>query len=168
MRGLAAILLPALFACGAAWAHGDEAPGAKPAARKISAEQHPFGREGDPRKATRTVTIDMSDQMRFTPAEIAVAEGETVRFVVANKGGQLHEMVIGTEKDLAAHAELMRKHPGMEHDDPWMAHVKAGGREEITWQFTRPGTFAFACLIPGHFEAGMKGRIVVAPRKRAQ
>ncbi len=103
----------------------------------------------------------MSDQMRFTPSDIAVKQGETVKFVVANKGQVLHEMVIGTEEELLKHAELMRKNPDMEHDEPYMAHVKAGGREEITWQFTRAGTFAFACLIPGHYEAGMKGRIVV-------
>jgi uncharacterized cupredoxin-like copper-binding protein len=107
----------------------------------------------------------MGDEMRFTPAEISVTQGETVKFVIANKGRVLHEMVIGTEKELLAHAELMKKHPGMEHEEPYMAHVKAGGREQITWQFTKPGTFAFACLIPGHYEAGMRGRIVVAAKK---
>jgi uncharacterized cupredoxin-like copper-binding protein len=167
MRVAPAFLLAALAACGAARAHDAAAPGAKPSAA-ISPVQHPFGRQGDPGKATRTVTIDMSDQMRFTPAAIEVAQGETVRFVVANSGRQLHEMVLGTEGDLAAHAELMKKHPGMEHDDPWMVHVKAGGRQEFTWQFTRAGTFAFACLMPGHFEAGMKGRIVVTARRAAK
>jgi len=168
MRAAPAVLLAGILACGAAWAHGDDAGAAKPVARAISATQHPFGREGDPKKASRRVTVDMSDRMRFTPAHIAVAQGETVTFVVANKGQQLHEMVIGTERDLAAHAEMMRKHPGMEHDDPWMVHVKAGGRGQFTCQFTQPGTFAFACLLPGHFEAGMRGRVVVAPRTPAR
>jgi uncharacterized cupredoxin-like copper-binding protein len=153
------------FATGAALAHGDDHDGRKAASKPISSEEHAFGREGNPKKATRTVTIDMSDEMRFTPADVKVTQGETVRFVVANKGQVLHEMVIGTEKELAAHAELMKKHPGMEHEEPYMAHVKAGGREQITWQFTKPGTFSFACLIPGHFEAGMKGRIVVVAKK---
>ena len=168
MRRPPAILLAAVLASGPAWAHGDDPNAAIPGAHAISPVQHPFGRQGDPKKAVRTVSIDMSDQMRFTPAEVSVVQGETVRFVVANKGELLHEMVIGTEKDLAAHAEMMRKHPGMAHDDPWMVHVKAGGRQEFTWQFTKPGTFAFACLIPGHFEAGMKGRIVVAAPKGAK
>ena len=161
--------LHALIAAGAlsvaatgSWAHGDEKHGAKPAAgATISAEEHAFGKEGDPKLATRTVTIDMSDAMRFTPSDIAVKPGETITFVVANKGQVMHEMVIGTEEELLKHAELMRKNPDMEHDEPYMAHVKAGGREQITWQFTKAGTFAFACLVPGHYEAGMKGRIVV-------
>ena len=165
MQGVAPVLLAALLAAPAAWAHGDDPNAAQPAARKISTEQHTFGREGDPKAATRTVTVDTSDRMRFAPAEVKVTQGETVKFVVANRGQLLHEMVIGTEADLAAHAELMKKHPGMEHDEPWMVHVKAGGREQITWQFTQPGTFSFACLIPGHYEAGMKGRIVVAAKK---
>ena len=164
MRTLYALMAAGAFAMAApaASAHGDEKHGTKPgAAATISGEEHAFGKEGDPKLASRTVTIDMSDEMRFTPSDITVKPGETVTFVVANKGQVLHEMVIGTEEELLKHAELMRKNPDMEHDEPYMAHVKAGGREQITWQFTKAGTFAFACLVPGHYEAGMKGRIVV-------
>lgn len=165
MKSLTALVLAAAVLSGAVWAHEDDSRAKKATATKISGEVHAFGREGDPKKALRTITIDMNDQMRFSPAEIAVTQGETVRFVVANKGQVLHEMVIGTEKELMAHAEMMKKHPGMEHEAPYMAHVKAGGKEQITWQFTKAGTFAFACLIPGHYEAGMKGRIVVAAKQ---
>ena len=143
-------------------AHGDEK---HPAARKkgaISTEQHAWGREGDPAKATRTVLVDMNDTMRFAPAKIRLKRGETVRFVVGNSGRTLHEMVIGTESDLKAHAELMKKHPGMEHDAPYMAHVEPGKKEEIIWTFDKAGSFMYGCLIPGHWEAGMKGTIVVA------
>ena len=144
-------------------AHGEAAHGAKkPAA--ISTEEHDFGREGDPARAQRTVVIEMSDTMRFRPAQLTVKQGETVRFVVANKGKLLHEMVLGTEAELQKHAELMRKFPDMEHEDPYMVHVKPGGRGGFAWTFTRAGTFSFACLIPGHFEAGMKGRIVVTQK----
>jgi len=144
-----------------ALSHGNE-DHKKPAVKKaISKEEHSWGREGDPAKAKRTVTIDMSDAMRFTPDKLEVKVGDTVKFVVANKGQILHEMVIGTEKELKAHAELMKKHPGMEHEEPYMAHVSPGKKESITWQFTKPGEFMFGCLIPGHFEAGMVGRIVV-------
>ena len=144
-------------------AHGPEkhAPKAKQA---VSAEEHPWGREGDPKKASRTIAVDMSDDMRFRPDRLEIKAGETVRFVVANKGKLMHEMVIGTEAELKKHAELMRKHPGMEHDEPYMAHVSPGKREQIAWTFTRPGTFMYGCLIPGHWEAGMKGTIVVAAR----
>jgi uncharacterized cupredoxin-like copper-binding protein len=103
----------------------------------------------------------MSDAMRFSPAEVTVKRGEVVRFVVANKGQVLHEMVLGTKAELEKHAELMKKFPGMEHDEPHMAHVDPGKSGEIGWRFTRAGTFYFGCLIPGHYEAGMVGKITV-------
>jgi len=139
-------------------AHGD----AKHAPRKaIAKDEHPWGREGDPKKASRTIAVDMADTMRFSPAEMKIKRGETVKFVVSNSGKQMHEMVIGTRDELEKHAEAMRKHPGMEHDAPYMAHVEPGKKQEMTWQFTRPGTFMYGCLVPGHWEAGMKGTIVV-------
>ena len=103
--------------------------------------------------------------MRFRPDRIEVRQGETIRFVVRNGGKVLHEMVIGTEAELAEHAATMRKFPTMEHDEPYMAHVKPAARGEMVWNFNRPGTFEFACLVAGHFEAGMKGTIVVVPKK---
>jgi uncharacterized cupredoxin-like copper-binding protein len=150
----------ALAAGGATMAHEAHKPSA--AKKEISTEPHPWGREGDPRQVVRTIAIDMADTMRFVPDQVKVKRGDTVRFVVRNSGKTMHEMVIGTEEELKKHAELMRKHPGMEHDEPYMAHVPPGGKEEITWTFTRPGTFMYGCLIPGHWEAGMKGSIVVA------
>lgn len=142
-------------------AHGEDDSLAK-ANAEISTEEYGFGRQGDPKNVTRTIAIDMSDRMRFSPAETTVREGETIRFVVTNKGKMLHEMVIGTMHELKAHADLMEKHPGMEHDEPYMAHVKAGEMQELVWQFTKGGEFYFACLIPGHFEAGMLGKIKVS------
>ena len=144
----------------AVWAHGD-AHSKKSAQRKISTEEHAFGREGDPKKATRTVSVDMSDKMRFSPDEITVNRGDTVRFVVKNSGKVMHEMVIGTMDELKKHAELMKKHPNMEHDEPYMAHVKPGKTEQMAWQFTKPGEFYYGCLVPGHFEAGMIGKVNV-------
>ena len=44
-----------------------------------------------------------------------------------------------------------------------MVHVAAGKSGEIVWTFNRAGEFDFACLIPGHFQAGMVGRIRVLP-----
>lgn len=161
-RFLAGSLLAAgSLLSGAARAHGGEKhPGAKAAA--VERVQQPWGIAGDPAHATRTIPITMSDDMRFTPDHIDVRVGETVRFVHRNVGEVLHEMVLGTKATLAEHAELMKKFPGMEHDDPWMAHVAPGGRGEIVWTFNRAGEFDFACLIPGHYEAGMVGRVVVA------
>lgn len=145
----------------AAWAHGDGHKDARSTVR----EQKPWGIAGDARHA-RTIEIRMGDDMRFRPERIEVREGETIRFVVRNKGQVLHEMVLGTEQELAGHAALMRKFPTMEHDEPYMTHVKPSARGELVWNFNRPGHFQFACLVPGHFEAGMKGSITVTPRGR--
>lgn len=143
------------------YAHGDEAHSKPWTYDAAKVEDTAFGRQGDPVKAKRTIRVEMADTMRFTPAEISVKRGETVRIVATNKGQVLHEMVIGTAEELKQHAELMKKFPGMEHDEAHMAHVKPGKSGEIVWQFTQPGEFQFACLIPGHFEAGMVGKVTV-------
>lgn len=118
-----------------------------------------LGKPGDPQKVTRTIEVDMTDAMRFKPATIKVKRGETIRFLVRNTGKVKHEMVLGTIGELKKHAELMRKFPEMEHADPNQVVVEPGKTGELIWQFTRAGTFDFACLQPGHFEAGMVGKI---------
>ena len=159
-----AIVALALSISGSALAHGPKAHESK-TKKAISTEEKPFGREGDPKKATRTIKVDMSDKMRFTPAKLTIRQGDTVRFEVQNSGKVMHEMVLGTMKELKEHAELMLKHPGMEHDEPYMAHVGPGKTERVVWQFTKAGEFYYGCLVPGHFEAGMIGKIVVSPAK---
>ena len=146
-----------------AWPHGDKASGRAKRMDYSKAEETPFGRAADPRKAKRTVRVAMTDEMRFQPVEVTVKRGDVVRFVPVNKGKVLHEMVLGTMDDLKAHAELMKKHPGMEHDEPHMAHVAPGKSGEIGWRFTQAGEFYYGCLIPGHFEAGMLGKVRVTP-----
>lgn len=142
-------------------AHGDEEH-AKPRAFDVKkVEPTAFGQEGNPKMAARIIQVDMADNMRFTPADITVKRGETVKFVVHNGGKVLHEMVLGTRQAIKEHAELMKKFPEMEHADANMAHVKPGKAGEIVWQFTKAGEFQFACLQPGHFESGMVGRVVV-------
>jgi uncharacterized cupredoxin-like copper-binding protein len=173
MKTVIAILATAsLLASMQVQAHGGEshrehaapAKAAGPSEPAASPAELAFGRVGDPAKAQRTITIDMADTMRFSPADIIVTQGETVRFLVANKGKLLHEMVLGTEADLQKHAESMRKSPGMQHAEPYMVHVQPGGRGGFAWTFTKAGTFSFACLVAGHMEAGMKGRVVVKAR----
>lgn len=131
----------------------------------VKKEQTAWGIAGDGRAATRTINITMSDKMRFTPDRIEVEEGETVKLVLKNSGHMLHEMVMGTRKELDEHAALMLRFPNMEHDEPCMAHVKPGTGGELVWTFNRPGQFDFECLVPGHYQAGMAGKIVtpVAP-----
>jgi len=144
-------------------AHGDAKHDQKPG--PASAEQKPFGREGDPKKVTRTIEVDMSDSMRYSPSQLTIRQGETVRFRLNNSGKVMHEVVLGTMHELKQHAELMKKHPAMEHEEPYMAHVAAGKRETMVWQFNRAGEFYYGCLIPGHFEAGMVGKITVTKGK---
>ena len=159
VKKLGVFALLALAGAAIAWAHGDKHPPKKPAA--AAKEQKPWGIAADPKAPARIIEIRMTDDMRFSPDRIEVREGETVRFVIRNGGKMLHELVIGTKQELDEHAALMKKHPGMEHDEPYMAHVSAGKRSEIAWNFNRAGQFQFACLIPGHYEAGMVGTIIV-------
>ena len=144
-----------------AHAHGDEDHGKPHKFDASKVEDTEFGREGNPAKVARTVELTMADSMRFSPDSITVKRGQTVKFVIHNSGQSLHEMVLGTTAALREHAELMKKFPNMEHSDPNMAHVKPGATGEIVWQFTKPGEFQFACLQPGHYEAGMVGKVLV-------
>ena len=120
-----------------------------------------IGKPGIASKAQRTITVDMSDTMRFTPDKVTVKRGETIRFVVKNSGKLKHEFNLGTEADLKAHYEQMKKFPEMEHDEPNIASVAPGVTGEVVWQFTKAGTVHFACLHPGHYDAGMKGSVKV-------
>jgi uncharacterized cupredoxin-like copper-binding protein len=125
-----------------------------------------IGKPGVLAKATRTVNVDMTDGMRFNPASINVKQNETVRFVVTNSGKLKHELVLGTEEELKAHYEVMKKNPEMEHADPNMVTLAAGKTGEIIWQFTKAGKVDFACLQPGHYDAGMKGAVNVTKAAR--
>jgi len=121
----------------------------------------PFGVTGKPGPDVKAVTVEMNDDMEFKPSVLHIRPGDTVRFVVKNEGEVLHEMVLGRVEDLAEHKKQMENMPDMKHGQPYMTHVKAGETGEILWKFTKPGTFEYACLLPGHYESGMKGTIYV-------
>ena len=121
-----------------------------------------LGKPGAATQVNRTVSIAMSDSMRFTPSHVDVKQGETIRFVLTNLGKVKHEFNLGTDKDLKAHAALMRKFPEMEHEEPNIASVAPGGTGEVIWTFTQAGNIHFACLYPGHFDAGMRGQVKVS------
>ncbi len=151
------VTLAALCACGAAFAAGKHAGG-----HGHGDEDTAIGRPGAAAKATRTITIESSDTMRYTPSDIQVKQGETVRFVIRNVGKVKHELSLGTERELLEHLEQMKKFPDMEHDEPNKVSLAPGKQGQIVWQFTKAGTVNFACLMPGHYEAGMKGAIRVS------
>ena len=150
------------------WATGSFSHEKAPHKAKTAAvvkEQKDWGIAGDAKSVKQEITLVMNDSMRFTPSAITVKQGDTVRFIVKNQGKQMHEMVIGTKKELDAHAALMVKFPTMEHDEPYMAHVAAGKSQDLIWTFNRAGDFEFACLIAGHYQAGMVGKITVLAAK---
>jgi uncharacterized cupredoxin-like copper-binding protein len=120
-----------------------------------------IGQPGKASKVSRTINVDMTDNMRFTPANLTVKKGETVRLVVKNSGKLKHELVLGTPQDLTDHYKQMLKFPGMVHEDPQMVSVDPGATGEIIWAFDRAGVVDFACLQPGHFDAGMVGKVAV-------
>jgi uncharacterized cupredoxin-like copper-binding protein len=156
---LAAALLATSLA-GTAYAGEGHSAGHAGSAKK---EQKEWGVAGSAREVTRTIRITMTDNMRFSPDRIEVKQGETVKLVVRNAGKTMHELVLGTKKDLDEHAALMARFPGMEHDEQHMTHVRSGKTGEIIWTFNRAGEFDFACLIPGHYQAGMVGKVNVIP-----
>jgi uncharacterized cupredoxin-like copper-binding protein len=122
------------------------------------------GEPGDPRKAGRVVEIVMREgpgTMSYSPSRIEVRKGEQIRFVLKNAGELRHEFLIDSVDNNARHKAEMEKSPDMAHEEPNGRHVEPRRTAEILWRFTKAGTFEFACLIPGHYEAGMKGAIVV-------
>lgn len=151
-----AVTLTLAFAAQASFAHDDHAHGH---------DNEAIGKPGVATATTRTVNVNMTDNMRFTPSNIVAKQGETIRFVIKNSGGIKHEFVLGTEKELKEHYEVMKKNPEMEHSDPNMITLAGGQTGEVVWQFTKAGKIDFACLQPGHYDAGMKGKVAVAKGK---
>jgi uncharacterized cupredoxin-like copper-binding protein len=119
------------------------------------------GKAGDPAKVSRTIAMSMDDAMQFTPSNIVVKEGETIRFFIKNTGAMTHEMVIGDMNQLKEHAEMMRQMPSMKHATANMVTLNAGQSGGMVWQFGKAGSVDFACLVPGHMEAGMTGKVTV-------
>ena len=122
------------------------------------------GEPGDPKKRSQTITVRMRSEgkkMMFVPEKIEVRRGDQVRFVLENDDDESHEFMLATVAENRKHAEEMKKYPDMEHDDPNGKRVIAYGTGEILWRFTKKGEFEYACLIPGHYDAGMFGKVTV-------
>ena len=163
VAGLALAFFVAGGAVAADRAKHEAAPHAQKKAQKKprAGAEKPFGREGDPRKVKRVIKVDMSDAMRFFPSQIRVKRGETVRFALHNGGELAHGMVLGTMDELKKHAEHMKKNLAIADTAAHAVNVEPHSTGRMVWQFTKPGEFYYACLAPGHFDAGMIGTIVV-------
>lgn len=124
------------------------------------------GEPGKKANATQTIRVTMKEtddgKMIFTPSTFEVRKGQTVRFVIKNAGELDHEFVLDEEGKIMEHKALMEKFPEMEHDDPNAVRLATGESGEIIWKFTHDGTFKIACLVPGHYDAGMHGAVTVA------
>ncbi|MDF3859711.1 cupredoxin family protein [Achromobacter denitrificans] len=155
LRTSQAAVLALTISAGAAYAAGGHGDHAMPAASA------PIGKPGDPARVTRSIDVDMTDAMRFTPARIEVKAGETVRLNVRNSGRIRHELVLGTDADLKAHYDMMMKDPGMRHEEANAVSLEGGKNGQIVWRFDKAGTVSFGCLEPGHYTAGMKGSVSV-------
>ncbi|WP_420806872.1 cupredoxin domain-containing protein [Pseudomonas lutea] len=157
------------------------------ASQASTAEHFAFGHPGDAAKATRTVEVTLGD-MYFEPKSLSVKKGETVRFVLVNKGQLLHEFNLGDAAMHAAHQQEMLKMAAsgmltptgmkhdmagmdhgmahgdgaMKHDDPNSMLVEPGKTAELTWTFADATGLEFACNIPGHYQAGMVGKVAIS------
>lgn len=127
---------------------------------KHAHQSYSAGEPGNPKKASRTVEVDMSE-MKYTPASIEVKRGEQIRFVIRNVGEDDHEFLLATTEENLKHAEDMQKHPHMAHEEPNAVRLTPKKSAEIVWKFTKAGTFEYSCLIPGHRENGMIGKVTV-------
>ncbi len=118
------------------------------------------GRPGDPNKIGRTIKITAQD-IKYDQSEILVKAGETVKFVVTNAGKLKHEFIIGSSDEQRQHAEMMKQMPGMVHEDANTLTLEPGETKSLVWQFTKTGALEIACHVPGHYEAGMRGKVTV-------
>lgn len=124
------------------------------------------GEPGDPKKpAAKTIEVTMKEtddaKMLFEPNQVEIKRGEQVKFVLRNHGQVDHEFMLDSIQNNAKHKIAMEKNPDMEHDDPNGKRLAPNDANEIVWRFTKAGTFEFACLIPGHYESGMHGTVIV-------
>ena len=157
MKKFATILTCLLLGTGASYAAGTHAGGHDGA----MAAGHP----GKKSEITRVIKVTMTEtedgEMVFSPRQFNIKKGETIRFAIVNKGETDHEFVLDDHKGMEEHKALMEKFPEMEHADPNSIRLEPGAKGEIVWKFSASGEFQFACLIPGHMEAGMHGPVLV-------
>lgn len=146
----------ALLTTTAAFAEGTHAGGH---------DQMMVGVPGNASEISRTIKVKMAEtddgEMIFKPSVIDVERGETIRFIIINSGELDHEFVVDGRERNQEHKALMAKFPEMEHDDPNAIRLAPGASGEILWNFVNDGHFEFACLIPGHYESGMRGDLNV-------
>ena len=127
------------------------------------------GEPGKESEINRTIEIIATDDLKFSIPALEVKDGETIKFVVINKGEIAHDFTIGTpeiqtahQKEMAKMMEAMSSHEGhkMDHNDPNALFLNPGEKKELVWKFKQTSKLEFGCNVPGHYQAGMKGNII--------
>ena len=149
----------------------------------FAASMNMIGEKGDANNVDRTINIKMYDNY-YEPKFIEIKKGETIKFVVQNLGEMVHEYNIATKEmhikhqpemqKLVDHGILlvdkidMNKMKKMSKKDHSLSHSHANSvmvepkkTGEIIWKFSKSITLEMACNIPGHYEAGMAGKIII-------
>jgi uncharacterized cupredoxin-like copper-binding protein len=164
-----------LIAVGTTALQAGTSPSNEPHQRAYETADHdPIGKPNDGAFVDRTIKVSIketqSGNMLFEPDAIQIASGSVVRFVITNSGALEHEFMLGSFDEIAKHQQWMRKFPDMAHDYANSVSIRSGEVEELVWQFSDVTNMEFACLIPGHREAGMWGVIMVhdhlAPKRQ--
>lgn len=131
-------------------------------------DEYAIGMKAEKAKAKRTINITMREdqegKMIFEPKKLQFRQGETVTLNFVNTGETKHEFVMDTQENVLEHKVAMEKNPDMEHADDNSLSLEPGGKGQIVWTFAKSGDFAFACLIPGHYESGMHGPLKVTAK----
>ena len=163
IKKLIPVAVLAVVSSAAAFAHGPSGHHGQ-SGQQGPSEGLAYGQPGDPRHEARLIVVTMKEadgKMLFEPSRIEVQKGEQIRFRLENVGVLDHEFLLGTQQEIEEHAEMMKAMPDMKHDDPNSKQVAPRASGDLVWRFTNAGEFDFACMIPGHREAGMTGKILV-------
>lgn len=164
LQSLSLLLLLALLAASDVQAHGSHVHVQRNAAGPFPVEQLDFGMPGNPRKMQRTWLLELGDDERFDPAQLSIPLGSTVRLVVSNSGSRPHEWALGTPAALKAMAEDRRQRGKPLEDSVHAFTIAPGDKEEVVWEFNRPGALHIQCLDPAHAGKVQPGRILVQPK----
>jgi len=99
----------------------------------------------------RVIAVDATGSLTFDPNSIALVAGEVVRFEITNTAGFVHNLYIGAPADIDA-----RNTAALQGTADFTT-----GTETLTYTVPASGDLAFACLVPGHLEAGMRGTVAL-------
>ena len=140
-----------------------------------------IGMQGNKESVDRTIKVSMYDNY-YQPNKFKIKKGETIKFIVQNKGELVHEFNIATKKMHLKHQpemlmmveneiiladkidkkkmmEISKKNPSMAHKHSNSVLLSPGESAELIWKFSNTVVLEAACNVPGHYEVGMIAKI---------